>query len=56
MFHDARGSYSMIHPNLLKGFQESIINGEVISDLHKIEELTQLNEESNPVILFYEYK
>ena len=56
IFHDARGSYSMIHPRLLKGFQESIINGEVISDLYKIEELKQLNEESNPVILFYEYK
>ena len=58
-FSDKKGAYEIIQttPSLFfEIFQESIKNNEAVPELDKLDELLQLNEESNPVIFYYEYK
>ena len=56
VFSDSKGAYEILHDKQIANLRESIINNEVLTELDKMNELLQLNEESNPVILYYEYK
>ena len=42
--------------NDISNFQNEIKNNEFVPNLDKLEQLKQLDDDSNPVILFYEYK
>ena len=55
VFYDSSGAYSVLHSSLINNFIKSIENNEIVSDLRLLEQLSQLNEESNPVIFFYEF-
>jgi len=58
MFSDSKGAYEVFNPqydgfiNLLKSIKEN----ETVSDLDKMNQLMNLDEESNPVIFYYEFK
>jgi len=54
-FSDNKGAYQVIQPMMLDIFLESIKKNEVIPDLDKLDQLEKLNEESNPIIFFYEF-
>jgi len=59
LFSDKKGAYEIIQTSLslfLEEFQKSIKNNEVVPELDKLDELLQLNEESNPIIFYYEFK
>ena len=55
---DAKGAYVILETlaNELSNFQNDIKNNEIVPDLDKLEQLKQLDDDSNPVIFFYEYK
>ena len=55
-FSDTRGAYQILHPDLLNKIKMSIRRNEVVSSLDKADLLLKLNEDSNPVIFFYEFK
>ena len=55
-FSDMQGVYEIILPYRLERFQQSIKNNEIVPDLDKLDQLKKLDEESNPVIFFYEFK
>lgn len=56
VFSDTKGVYEVLHTNMFNDFQESIRRNEVVPDLDNADQLMQLNDDSNPVILFYEFK
>lgn len=56
VFSDTKGAYEIIPPIILNRFLETIKNNEVVPGLDKLDQLMKLNEESNPIILFYEFK
>jgi len=55
-FSDSNGAYEILHVELMENFVEEIRNDKIVSDFDKLEQLKQLDDESNPVILFYEFK
>jgi len=56
-FSDRQGAYEVFHPSDgFDRFKVSIKNNEIVPDLDKLDQLKKLNEESNPVIFFYEFK
>jgi len=55
-FSDNKGAYSAISPDGLFYLIESMKNNELIENLDKIDQLRKLDEESNPVIFYYEFK
>jgi hypothetical protein len=56
IFSDSKGAYEVPDQYWLPKFQESHRKNEVAPDLDKADQLMKLNEESNPVIFYYEYK
>ena len=52
-FADKQGVYEISRP---QDIQEFIRDGKVVSKLDKLDQLINLNEESNPVIFYYEFK
>ena len=58
IFSDTKGVYEVLNTqsSFLNTFQNSIKNNEIVPDLDKLEQLKQLNADSNPVIFFYEFK
>ena len=56
VFSDSKGAYEVLSTNMLEKLKESIRRNEVVPDLDKKDELLELNEESNPIIFFYEFK
>ena len=55
-FSDSKGSYSILQNVSIKSFQTSIKNNEVVYDFDKLDQLMKLDDDSNPVIFFYEFK
>ena len=57
-FSDTKGAYVILetYNSMLVDFQNYIKNDEVVPDLDKLDQLKQLDTDSNPVIFFYEYK
>ena len=58
-FSDKRGAYEIVQTTPLlffERFQKFIKNNEAVPELDKLDELLQLDAESNPVIFYYEYK
>ena len=57
-FSDMKGAYVILEPftDMISYFQNQIKNNEIVPNLDKLEQLKQLDDDSNPVILFYEYK
>ena len=55
-FSDTQGAYEVVSPRIFYKFLESLRNNECVPDLDKLDQLMQLNEESNPVIFYYEFK
>ena len=55
-FSDTQGAYEIISPLYFDKFLESVKNNEFVPDLDQLDRLMQLDEESNPVIFFYEFK
>ncbi|MDR1156507.1 MAG: hypothetical protein LBL04_17525 [Bacteroidales bacterium] len=55
-FSDTKGAYEILHTSMISDFQESVRNHEVLPNLDKADQLMQLNEDSNPVIFYYEFK
>ena len=56
IFSDINGAYEMIPPMIFAQFKNSIRNNEIVSDLDKLDQIMQLNDDSNPIIFYYEYK
>jgi len=56
VFSDTKGAYDILHGLSIKSFQESIRKNETVSELNKADELLKLDEESNPVLFYYEFK
>lgn len=58
VFSDTKGAYEVLHTNMMDDFQESIKNNEVLPGFEKADQFLKLkgNQESNPVIFFYEFK
>ena len=58
-FSNAKGAYNVLDSqqgNELYNFLEAIKNNKVVHDLDKLEQLKQLDADSNPIIFFYEFK
>ena len=55
-FADMQGAYEIIPTFMMSRFMESIRNNKLVPNLDKLDQLKKLNEESNPVIFFYEFK
>ena len=55
-FSDAQGAYEIVPTFAMSRFLESIRNNKLVPDLDKLDQLKKLDEESNPVIFFYEFK
>lgn len=55
-FFDSHGAYSVLQDILIGTLQESIRNNEITQGLEIVDELLKLADDSNPVILYYEYK
>ena len=55
-FSDAHGAYAIVLPFVMNHFLESVRNNQLLPDLDKLDQLKKLDEDSNPVIFFYEYK
>jgi hypothetical protein len=56
VFSDSKGAYEILQNTSIELFLKSIRNNEVVPGLDKKDELLRLNEESNPVIFYYEFK
>ena len=56
IFSDTKGAYEIIQQSTIETIQELIRNEEAPPRLDKVDEFMKLNEESNPVILYYEFK
>ena len=55
-FSDSKGAYVIKAENAKKRLKEAIRNNETVLDLDKADGLLQLEEDANPVILYYEFK
>ena len=57
VFADKKGAYSVLNVQYdnLNDFKNAIKNNETVPDLDKSDQLMKLDEESNPVIFFYEF-
>jgi len=55
-FSDKKGAYEIVPPFMIKTFLKSIKNNEIVPNMDKIDQLIQLDIETNPVIFFYEFK
>jgi len=57
-FSDLKGAYEIwdTQSSALSGFQHSLNNNDIVSDLDKLDQLLLIDAESNPVIFFYEFK
>ena len=55
-FSDKVGAYQIITPDDMPFFLEAIEKNYLAGNLDKINQLRKLNEESNPVIFYYEFK
>ena len=58
VFADAQGAYVLLdtQSRALNDFRSAVKNNEIVPDLDKLDELMKLEEDANPVILFYEFK
>ncbi len=56
VFSDAHGAYEVPDEYWLPEFQQLVKKNEVVPGLDKVDQLMKLDEESNPVIFYYEYK
>ena len=56
MFSDSKGVYEILSGRLFTGFLENTRNNEIIAELDKLEQLSKLESNANPVIFYYEYK
>ena len=59
LFSNSKGAYSILDTqrgNELYDFQSAIEKNIIVPELDKLEQLKQLDDDSNPVIFFYEYK
>ena len=56
VFSDAQGAYEIVPTFAMNRFLESIRNNKLVPNLDKLDQLKKLDEESNPVIFFYEFK
>jgi hypothetical protein len=55
-FSDSRGAYSLPDEYWLSEFQEKIKKNKFTTNLDNLDQLMSLSEDSNPVILYYEFK
>ena len=55
-FSDSKGAYEIISPNAIIRFLEYVKSDEIIPNLDKMSQLKKLDEESNPIIFYYEFK
>ena len=55
-FSDLHGAYECVSPMIMDMFLKAVKNKEFVPDLDKIDQLQELNVESNPVIFYYEFK
>ena len=57
-FSDSKGAYEILdtQESFFNDFQRAIKNNEIVPDLDKLDELFKLEEDANPVILYYEFK
>ena len=55
-FSDTQGAYEILHTSSIESFQESIRNNEVVPELDKLDKLSNLEEDANPVLFYYEFK
>lgn len=56
MYSDSKGVLAILGTDHLPRFLDAVLEGEVNKNLDKYEQLIQLNEESNPVLFFHEFK
>ena len=55
VFSDSKGAYEILYGKLFGDFKESIRNDE-ITELDKLDQLSKLENDVNPVIFYYEFK
>ena len=55
-FSDTKGVYDVLNTMFIEQFKESIRNNEIVSELDKVNELLELEDDANPVIFYYEFK
>ena len=59
VFADEKGAYDILDTQsftTISNFKTALMNDEIVPDLDKIDQLKQLDAESNPVIFFYAFK
>ena len=59
MFSDSKGAYAVLDTHydlILYDLQSAIKKNEVVPDLEKLDQLSKLTGDSNPVVFFYEFK
>jgi len=60
LFADAKGAYHVLDTqsgsDFFDNLKNAVKNDEIVPDLDKLEQLKQLDEESNPIVFFYEFK
>ena len=55
-FSDSKGAYEILSEKQLTDIQEAIRNNEIITELDQLDQLSELDNDANPVIFYYEYK
>ena len=55
-FSDSKGAYTTCEQAMFAKLKQSINSNEFVPDFDKLDQLKNLDEESNPVIFFYEFK
>ena len=60
VFSDSKGAYEILRGGLtgikVIDFQEHIRNNEIVAELDKLDQLSELESDANPVIFYYKFK
>ena len=56
VFSDSKGAYEVLQTRSMGSFRESIRNNEIITELDQLDQLSKLEDDSNPVIFYYDFK